>query len=99
TSDRNRMFARVRLMQVLIRSARLQLSPFQMADAEEVFACITPAITRFMRWEPPRSFDEYKAHREARLRANDPSILSFVIRRRDTMECLGIAGLDDADQP
>ena len=86
-------------MQFLIRSARLQLSPFQMADAEEVFACITPAIARFMRWEPPRSLNEYKAHREARLRANDPSAFSFVVRRSDTMECLGITGLDNADQP
>jgi RimJ/RimL family protein N-acetyltransferase len=87
------------MMQILIRSARLQLSPFKMADAGEVFECITPAIARFMRWEPPKSLNQYKAHREARLQANDPSVLSFVIRRSDTMECLGIAGLDEADQP
>jgi hypothetical protein len=85
-------------MQVLIRSARLQLSPFKMADAEEVFECITPAIARFMRWEPSKSLNEYKAHREARLQANDQSVFSLVIRRSDTMECLGIAGLDEADQ-
>jgi RimJ/RimL family protein N-acetyltransferase len=93
------MFGRASMMQVLIRSARLQLSPFKMADAEEVFECITPAIARFMRWEPPKSLNEYKAHREARLRANDQSVFSFVIRRSDTMECLGVAGLDEADQP
>lgn len=87
------------MMQIMIRSARLQLTPFKMADAEEVFECITPAIARFMRWEPPKSLNEYKVHREARLRANDPSVFSFVIRRSDTMECLGIAGLDEADQP
>jgi RimJ/RimL family protein N-acetyltransferase len=69
-----------------------------MADAEEVFKCITPAIARFMRWEPPQSFNEYKAHREARLQANDQSVFSFVIRSNDTMECLGIAGLEEADQ-
>jgi RimJ/RimL family protein N-acetyltransferase len=86
------------MMQILIRSARLQLSPFKMADAEEVFQCITPVIARFMRWDPPQSFNEYKAHREARLQANDQSVFSFVIRRNDTMECLGIAGLDEADQ-
>ena len=89
----------IELMQVLIRSARLQLSPFKMADAEEVFECITPAIARFMRWEPSKSLNEYNARREARLQANDQSVLSFVIRRSDTMECLGIAGLDEADQP
>jgi len=70
-----------------------------MADAEEVFGCITPATARFMRWEPPKSVNEYKAHREARLQAGDQSVFSFVIRRSDTMECLGIAGLDEADQP
>ena len=93
------MFGRVSMMQVLIRSARLQLSPFKMADAEEVFECITPAIARFMRWEPSKSLSEYKAHREARLQANNQSVFSFVIRRSDTMECLGIAGLYEADQP
>jgi RimJ/RimL family protein N-acetyltransferase len=87
------------VVQDLIQSARLQLTPFKMADAEEVFKCITPATARFMRWEAPKSLNEYKAHREARLRANDQSVLSFVIRRSDTMECLGIAGLDEADQP
>ena len=86
-------------MPVMIRSARLQLSPFKMADAEEVYECISPAIARFMRWEPSQSLDEYKAHREARLQANDRSVFSFVVRRSDTMECLGIAGLDEADQP
>jgi RimJ/RimL family protein N-acetyltransferase len=86
-------------MQVLIRSARLQLSPFKMADVEEVFECITPAIARFMRWEPSKSLNEYKAHQEARLQANDQSVFCFVIRRSDTMECLGIAGLDEVDQP
>jgi RimJ/RimL family protein N-acetyltransferase len=83
----------------MIRSARLHLSRFTMADAEEVFECITPAIARFMRWEPPKSLNEYKAYREARLQANDPLVFSFVVRRSDTMECLGIAGVDEADQP
>jgi RimJ/RimL family protein N-acetyltransferase len=87
------------MMQVLIRSARLQLCSFKMADAAEVFECITPATARFMRWDPPKSLDEYKSNREARLKADDSSVLSFVIRRSDTMECLGIAGLDEADQP
>ena len=83
----------------MIRSARLQLCPFTMADAGEIFDCITPPIARFMRWEPPKSLNDYKAHREARLRANDPSVFSFVVRPSDTMECLGIAGVDEADQP
>lgn len=92
-------FGKASMMQALIRSARLQLSLFKMADADEVFGCITPAIARFMRWEPPKSLKEYKAHREARLQANDRSSYSFVVRRSDSMECLGIAGLDEVDQP
>jgi RimJ/RimL family protein N-acetyltransferase len=83
----------------MIRSARLQLSPFTIADAEEVFECITPSVARFMRWDPPKSLKEYKTHREPRLKANDRLVFSFVVRPSDTMECLGIAGLDEADQP
>lgn len=85
-------------MDNLIMSARLNLKVFEMADADEVFACITPTVTRFMPWEPPRSLVEYKAARESRLRDKDPFDFSFVVRRNDTMECLGVAGLHGADQ-
>jgi tetratricopeptide (TPR) repeat protein len=37
---------------IVIQSPRLQLSQFQMMDAQEVFGCITSAIARFMPWEP-----------------------------------------------
>ena len=83
---------------IVIQSQRLQLRQFEMADAKEVFACITPAITRFMRWDPP-SWNEYMARCEERLRAPYPNALSFVIRRRDSNECLGMAGLEDSDSP
>lgn len=83
---------------IVIQSPRLQLSRFQITDAEEVFACITPAITKFMRWEPP-SWSEYMARCEERLRAPKPNTLSFVIRRRDSNECLGMTGLEDIDRP
>lgn len=81
---------------IVIQSPRLQLSQFQITDAEEVFACITPAITRFMRWEPP-SWSEYMARCEERLRTPNPNTLSFVIRRRPDNECLGMTGLEDSD--
>lgn len=81
---------------ILIQSSRLQLSRFQMTDAEEVFACITPSITKFMRWEPP-SWNEYVARCERRMQAADPNNFSFVIRRLDNGECLGLAGLENAD--
>src|SRR6266487_3047087 len=38
---------------IVIQSPRLQLIQFQMMDAQEVFGCITPAIAKFMPWEPP----------------------------------------------
>jgi RimJ/RimL family protein N-acetyltransferase len=75
-----------------------------MSDADEVFNCITPAITRFMPWEPPQSLSEYKARRERMLLSKDQTLdqtkdqskFSFVIRRIDNMECLGLAALEDA---
>jgi RimJ/RimL family protein N-acetyltransferase len=81
---------------IVIQSPRLQLSQFQMTDAQEVFGCITPAITRFMPWEPP-SWSEYVTRCEKRVQAAEPNRFSFVIRRRDNGECLGMASFEDAD--
>jgi RimJ/RimL family protein N-acetyltransferase len=81
---------------IVIRSPRLQLSPFQMRDALEVFGCITPAIAKFMPWEPP-SWSEYVARCEKRMQAPEPNKFSFVARRLDNEECLGMASLEDAD--
>lgn len=82
---------------IVIQSPRLQLRQFEITDAAEVFACITPAITRFMRWEPP-SWNEYISRCKERVRAPNPNTLSFVIRRRDINECLGMAGLEESDK-
>lgn len=84
---------------VLIRSPRLRLRSFEMADAEEVFACITPAVARFMTWEPPHSFAEFATRRRAMLDAKDPDNLSLVIRQDHSSECLGVAALESADAP
>jgi RimJ/RimL family protein N-acetyltransferase len=81
---------------IVIQSPRLQLSVFQMTDATEVFRCITPAIAKFMPWEPP-SWSEYVTRCEKRVHAPEPNKFSFVIRRRDNSECLGMASLEDAD--
>ena len=81
---------------IVIQSPRLQLSQFQMADAPEVFECITPAISRFMPWEPP-SWSEYVTRCEKRMQAPEPDKFSFVIRRLDNRECLGMASFEDAD--
>jgi RimJ/RimL family protein N-acetyltransferase len=81
---------------IVIQSPRLQLSEFQIIDAPEVFACITPAIAKFMPWEPP-SWTEYVMRCEKRVQAPEPNTFSFVIRRHDNRECLGMASLEGAD--
>jgi RimJ/RimL family protein N-acetyltransferase len=81
---------------IAIQSPRLQLSQFQMMDAPEVFGCITPAIAKFMPWEPP-SWSEYVTRCEKRVQAPEPNKFSFVIRRLDNRECLGMASFEDAD--
>ena len=86
-------------MAILIQSQRLRLSQFEMADADDVFGCITPAVARFMAWEPPRSLDEYKARRQAMLQREDCADLSLVVRLDESGECLGITGLDGTDLP
>ncbi|MGC1297716.1 MAG: GNAT family N-acetyltransferase [Alloacidobacterium sp.] len=80
---------------IVIQSPRLQLSQFQMPDAQDVFGCITPAIAKFMPWEPP-SWSEYVARCEKRVQAPEPNNFSFVIRRPNNRECLGMASLEDA---
>jgi RimJ/RimL family protein N-acetyltransferase len=81
---------------IVIQSPRLELSLFQMKDAQEVFGCITPAIAKFMPWEPP-SWSEYVTRCEKRVQAPEPNKFSFVIRRLDNAECIGMASFEDAD--
>jgi len=81
---------------IVIRSPRVQLIQFQMTDAQEVFGCITPAIAKFMPWEPPL-WREYLARCEKRVGAPEPNEFSFVIRRLDNKECLGMASFEGAD--
>ena len=81
---------------IVIQTARLQLRQFQMMDAREVFGCITPTIAKFMPWEPP-SWSEYVMRCEKRVQAPEPNKFSFVIRRLDNSECIGMASLENAD--
>jgi RimJ/RimL family protein N-acetyltransferase len=81
---------------IVIHSPRLQLSHFQMIDAQDVFRCITPAIAKFMPWEPP-SWSEYLTRCEKRVQTPDPNQFAFVIRRLHNLECIGMASFEDAD--
>lgn len=80
----------------VIQSPRLRLSQFQMSDAKEVFGCITPAVAKFMPWEPP-SWSEYVTRCEKRAQAPEPNKFSLVVRRLDNGECLGMASFEGAD--
>jgi len=80
-------------MALHIETARLSLDRFAMSDAEDVFRCITPAVTRFMAWDPP-TFDEYRSRCESLAQADDQAEISLVIRRKETRECLGVIGIE-----
>jgi len=82
---------------VEIRSERLRLKLFTADDAEEVFAAITPAITRFMQWEPPRSLTAFaEVWRSWLAPILDGSDLHFVARSLAHDRCLGLVGLHAA---
>ena len=76
----------------LIESPRLHLSAYQMADAQEVFECITPAVARFMPWDPPDSVAEVRDRHAARLRAGTDTEQQFVVRLLSSGRCLGLPG-------
>jgi RimJ/RimL family protein N-acetyltransferase len=74
-----------------IGTSRLNLDRFQISDADEVFDCITAAVTRFMSWDPP-SYADFRSRCEALAQGEEE--VQFVIRLKDTHECLGVAGVE-----
>ena len=73
---------------------RLSLRAFTPADAPEIFAAVSPTITRFMSWDPspsPAAFAEVWRQWLPRMTAGTD--LSLVIRLRATGEFLGVAGI------
>lgn len=80
-----------------IRSERLCLKLVTPDDADEVFAAITPAITRFMQWEPPRSPAAFaQVWRSWLTLIRSGSDLHFVARSVADDRCLGLIGLHAA---
>lgn len=76
-----------------IETRRLTLRRFTLTDADEVFAAITPEVTRWMSWDPePR--EAFAVRTEAMAVADPQAGVSFVIRRRDTGACLGVAAAE-----
>ncbi|MGX7872844.1 GNAT family N-acetyltransferase [Mesorhizobium sp. ORM6] len=79
------------------QSERLRLGLFRADHAEEVFDAITPAITRFMQWEPPRSPAAFaEVWRSWLVPILDGSDLHFVVRALADDRCLGLVGLHAA---
>lgn len=82
---------------VEIETERLRLKLFTADDADEIFAAITPAITRFMQWEPPRSPTAFaEVWRSWLAPILDGSDLHFVARSLAHDRCLGLVGLHAA---
>ncbi len=82
---------------VRITSARAVIRPFTAADADEVLACITPAITRWMSWEVPSSAEAFAQVWLMWLPSiDDGTDLHFVVRSLADGRCLGLVGLHRA---
>jgi RimJ/RimL family protein N-acetyltransferase len=80
-----------------IDARRIALRPFAPADAAEVFDAITPALTRFMAWEPPASTDAFAAVWRTWLQAMDEGTdFHFVARRVRDGRFLGLVGVHAA---
>jgi RimJ/RimL family protein N-acetyltransferase len=80
-----------------INTRRIVLRSFSATDASEVFACITPAITRFMSWTAPASLADFAAvWRSWLLSGHADSDFHFVARSRAEGRFLGLIGVHQA---
>jgi len=79
-----------------IQTQRLELQPFCADDADEVFAAITPTLTRFMAFDPPKSTQSFEGIWRGWLpRIAEGSEYTFVVRERRTGTFIGIAAVHD----
>jgi RimJ/RimL family protein N-acetyltransferase len=79
---------------VEITTSRAVARSFSQDDARDVFACISPAITRFMAWDPPATEADFATVWRPWLRLQDDgSELYLVVRQRSDGRCLGIVGV------
>ncbi len=94
------MTAESELTGITLFANRLSLRAFTPADAPEIFAATSPAITRFMSWDPspsPAAFAEVWRQWLPRMTAGTD--LSLVIRLRVTEGFLGVAGVHRIGSP
>lgn len=83
-----------------IKSSRLVLRLSTLEDSGEIFACITPTLTRYMSWEPARSFEEFKLTRQKWQTAlENGTDYHFVVRLAVDNGFVGVAGVHEAHTP
>ena len=78
---------------LVLASQRLTLRPFTPEDAADVFAAITPALTRFLGWEAPASPAVFAEVWRDWLGADAATEFHFVVRSSQTEELFGLVGL------
>ena len=82
------------LRRTVLSSKRLGLTAFAPDDAAEIFAAVTPTLTRFMAFEPSPSLDAFADVWGAWLpQMAAGAELILVVRLKSTGEFLGVAGL------
>lgn len=79
---------------LIIPTARLTLRPFTALDADEVYTCITPTLTRFMSWEPSKTRQEFDhVWQQWLIHIEQKKELIYVIRQSQNKEFIGLIGL------
>ena len=82
------------LTSIKLVATRLALRTFAPADAPEIFAAVSPAITRFTAWDPSPSLAAFaEVWRQWLPRMTAGTDLSLVIRLTSTDEFVGVAGI------
>jgi RimJ/RimL family protein N-acetyltransferase len=82
------------LRHVALASERLTLTAFTADDAAEIFDAVTPAVTRYMAFDPSPSRESFAAVWHDWLpKMAAGAELFMVVRRKSTGEFLGMAGL------
>jgi len=82
------------LSRISLASARLSLEPLSLQDIPEVFAAVTPSLTRFMAFEPSPSIEvQAEACRGLIAKTIGGTELHVAIRLAAGREFLGITGI------
>lgn len=82
------------LTKTILSSTRLRLKAFEREDAPEIFAAVTPSLTRFMAFDPSPSFEAFSEIWPSWIpKMASGAELFLVMRLALTGEFLGMVGL------